>query len=63
MKHLNHTIFITTDETKFSYVEFTSVKFSNFNDRLSFTVVGVNHYNRGIDIREALKSFDLSKHV
>ena len=39
---------------KFSY--------SDFNERVSFSAVGVEHQKRAIDIRGALKFSDFSKH-
>ena len=37
-------IFPSMGEAKFSYSDFISKKFSDFNERVSFSAVGVEHY-------------------
>ena len=55
-------IFSSMGEAKFVYLDFISAKFNCSNARVSFAALGVEHQNRAIDIRGALKSDDFSKH-
>ena len=63
VEHLNRTICLSMGKAKFFYLEFISAKFSYSNERVSIAAVGVEHQNRAIDIRGALKSYDFPKHV
>ena len=49
VKHLNRTFFKSMGKAIFFYSDLISEKYSYFNERVSFSAVRVQHYNRAID--------------
>ena len=55
-------IFPGIGRAKFFYLNFISAKLSYSKRKVSFAAVEIEHQNRAIGIRAALKSQDFSKH-
>ena len=62
MDHKNRMIFPGIGRAKFFYLNFISAKLSYSKRKVSFAAVEIEHQNRAIGIRAALKSQDFSKH-
>ena len=62
MDHKNRMIFPGIGKAKFFYLNFISAKLNYSKRKVSFAAVEIEHQNRGIGIRAALKSQDFSKH-